>query len=80
MKGMERSGDGSEGDYDASDAIAAQVLANSIFFDLENVVEKILLICNQLGTNLKVRRLAMEVRQLASSRHITVMNGVSGGM
>uniref|UniRef100_A0A1J3CP70 DUF1664 domain-containing protein n=1 Tax=Noccaea caerulescens TaxID=107243 RepID=A0A1J3CP70_NOCCA len=49
VKGMERSGDGSEGDYDASDAIAAQV-----------------------------RRLAMEVRQLASSRHITVMNGVSG--
>jgi len=28
----------------------------------------------------KVRRLAMEIRQLASQQHITVMNGVSGGM
>lgn len=28
----------------------------------------------------QVRRLAMEVRQLASARQITVMNGVSGGM
>ncbi|CAN8291634.1 unnamed protein product [Cochlearia groenlandica] len=50
VKGMERSKDGSEGDSDVSDAIAAQV-----------------------------RRLAMEIRQLASSRQITVMNGVSGG-
>ncbi|EFH69623.1 hypothetical protein ARALYDRAFT_890018 [Arabidopsis lyrata subsp. lyrata] len=49
VKGMEKSGEGSEGDSDVSDAIAAQV-----------------------------RRLAMEVRQLASQQHITVMNGVSG--
>ncbi|CAH2033829.1 unnamed protein product, partial [Thlaspi arvense] len=49
VKGVEKSGDGSEGDSDLSDAIAAQV-----------------------------HRLAMEVRQLASSRQITVMNGVSG--
>lgn len=28
----------------------------------------------------QVRRLAMEVRQLASSRQITVMDGASGGM
>lgn len=51
VKGMEKSGDGSEGDYDVSDAVAAQV-----------------------------RRLAMEVRQLASARQITVMNGVSSGI
>ncbi|VVA94723.1 unnamed protein product [Arabis nemorensis] len=49
VKGLEVSGDGSEGDSDIPDAIAAQV-----------------------------RRLTMEVRQLASSRQITVMNGVSG--
>ncbi|AAF79851.1 T7N9.6 [Arabidopsis thaliana] len=49
VKGMEKSGEGSEGDSDVSDAIAAQV-----------------------------RRLAMEIRQLASQQHITVMNGVSG--
>lgn len=33
-----------------------------------------------IGDDLKVRRLAMEVRQLASARQITVMDGVSGGM
>ena len=33
-----------------------------------------------IGDHLKVRRLAMEVRQLASARQITVMDGVSGGM
>jgi len=46
LKGVEKSGDQSDGD---SDAIAAQV-----------------------------RRLAMEVRQLSSARHITVLNGNSG--
>ncbi|CAA7014951.1 unnamed protein product [Microthlaspi erraticum] len=45
---VKKSGDGSDGDSDISDAVAAQV-----------------------------RRLAMEVRQLASSRQITVMDGVS---
>ncbi|KAL1195753.1 hypothetical protein V5N11_000223 [Cardamine amara subsp. amara] len=49
VRGMEKTGEGSEGDSDVSDAMVAQV-----------------------------RRLAMEVRQLASSRQITVMNGVSG--
>ncbi|XP_019099194.1 PREDICTED: uncharacterized protein LOC104776576 isoform X3 [Camelina sativa] len=49
VKGMEKSGEGSDGDSDVSDAIAAQV-----------------------------RRLAMEVRHLASQQHITVMDGVSG--
>ena len=33
-----------------------------------------------IGDDLKVRRLAMEVRQLASARQITVMDGVSGGI
>lgn len=31
MRGLERSGEGSEGDSDVSDAIAAQVLANFRF-------------------------------------------------
>uniref|UniRef100_A0A6N2NLD3 DUF1664 domain-containing protein n=1 Tax=Salix viminalis TaxID=40686 RepID=A0A6N2NLD3_SALVM len=50
-KGMEKSGEQSDGDSDYSDAIAQQV-----------------------------RRLAMEVRQLASARQITVLNGNSGQM
>ncbi|XP_041015170.1 uncharacterized protein LOC121257950 isoform X1 [Juglans microcarpa x Juglans regia] len=49
LKGMEKSGDHSDGDSEYSDAIATQV-----------------------------RRLAMEVRQIASSRQITVLNGNSG--
>lgn len=51
MKGLEKSGEQSEGDSDYSDAIAAQV-----------------------------RRLAMEVRQLSSSRQITILNGNSGNI
>ncbi|KAG7013162.1 hypothetical protein SDJN02_25918 [Cucurbita argyrosperma subsp. argyrosperma] len=49
VKGLEKSGEHSEGDSDYADAIAAQV-----------------------------RRLAMEVRQLSSSRQITILNGSSG--
>ncbi|XP_038883758.1 uncharacterized protein LOC120074643 isoform X2 [Benincasa hispida] len=51
VKGLEKSGEQSEGDSDYSDAIAAQV-----------------------------RRLAMEVRQLSSSRQITILNGSSGNI
>ncbi|TYK12689.1 DUF1664 domain-containing protein [Cucumis melo var. makuwa] len=51
VKGMEKSGEQSEGDSDYADAIAAQV-----------------------------RRLAMEVRQLSSSRQITILNGNSGNI
>lgn len=51
MKGLEKSGEHSEGDSDYADAIAAQV-----------------------------RRLAMEVRQLSSSRQITILNGSSGSI
>ncbi|XP_035540765.1 uncharacterized protein LOC108985017 isoform X2 [Juglans regia] len=49
VKGMEKSGDHSDGDAEYSDAIATQV-----------------------------RRLAMEVRQLASARQVTILNGNSG--
>ncbi|KAJ6981808.1 hypothetical protein D5086_019729 [Populus alba] len=51
VKGMEKSGEKSDGDSDYSEAIAQQV-----------------------------RRLAMEVRQLASARQITVLSGNSGQM
>ncbi|XP_022968362.1 uncharacterized protein LOC111467623 [Cucurbita maxima] len=51
VKGLEKSGEHSEGDSDYADAIAAQV-----------------------------RRLAMEVRQLSSSRQITILNGSSGSI
>ncbi|OWM75975.1 hypothetical protein CDL15_Pgr009620 [Punica granatum] len=51
VKGLEKSGNQSDGDNDYSEAIAAQV-----------------------------RRLAMEVRQLASSQRVTVLNGNSGQM
>eukprot|EP00257_Ricinus_communis_P016986 XP_015575314.1 uncharacterized protein LOC8287008 isoform X1 [Ricinus communis] len=51
VKGLERSGENSDGDSDYTDAIAQQV-----------------------------KRLAMEVRQLASARQITVLNGNSGQM
>lgn len=81
MKGLEVSGDGSEGDSDIPDAIAAQVLANFWFLYFFHLILEYW--CKShidLFFDLKVRRLALEVRQLASSRQITVMNGVSGGM
>ncbi|CAL5418240.1 unnamed protein product [Camellia sinensis] len=62
VKGMEKNGESSESDSDVFDAIASQECCH------DRIKSQAYEVC----------RLAMEVRQLASARQITVLNGNSG--
>ncbi|RWW18011.1 hypothetical protein BHE74_00046442 [Ensete ventricosum] len=63
VKGLEKSAEKAGVDPEHADAVASQVLGFH-FFGCSNECQ--------------VRRLAMEIRQLASARPITVLNGNSG--